>query len=617
MRRAAIRGPGRGRAPGVMALLLAAVCSWGAVPRGVVFTPGIDIPRRAILPQLSTFIHEFPHPRVIVHYHPQSGEQFRLEHAQFALDHEAHALELDLQLRNGEVVCNHDGPTPESPRLTEVIDLVLRRKGASPTVYGDDRQFFLVLEPKTGDAGLLDGLFQILGRYEPQFSTAVPSGGAARGITVVITGDSTRKFYERFQNRAEERNRRCVVEGYDYTGQIGNQTPGGVPFQWVALQHDSERGQINRWHRQGFNVRVWDAHGDMVLALASGADGINVDRDEVEALKRLILDQQPRGHSPSLALRGSQALLTWRGESSNNLYVALGQAGPGGLLFPRQIALTYMLEQTPLTLGPAAALTADGRLLVVYEGTASQRLWYVYGFFSSPDRFLTFAGGEHRVTLPDNSRRGHTPSVAIAPDGRVVMVYEGTDAQRLWYVSGYLNGAGEIVGNEFSLTEGNSRRGYTPSIAIDAAGRVLVVYRGTSDEKIWYVSGTLDAAGRIVGREFSLTEGDSRRGYTPSVAIGSDGRVLIAYEGTSGQKLWYVSGYSDGSGRVVGDEFSLTQGDNRRGTHPTAAIDDAGNVFILYEGTSEAKLWYVEGHLDRSGQVLGPERLLDMSMDRR
>jgi hypothetical protein len=239
----------------------------------------------------------------------------------------------------------------------------------------------------------------------------------------------------------------------------------------------------------------------------------------------------------------------------------------------------------------------------------------VSGRFTSSDRFLMFDGGEHRLTLQDDrSRRGSSPAVAVAPNGRVVVVYEGTDSQRLWYVSGFLDASGELIGPEYSLTEGSSRRGYSPSIAIDASGRVLVVYRGTDNEKLWYVSGSLDSAGRIVGREFSLTEGNARRGFTPSVAIDRNGRVIIVYQGTSAQRLWYVSGFRDASGRVVGTEYSLTEGDARRGSHPSVAFDGSGNAVVLYQGTAEGKLWYVYGGVDGTGRIVGPERLLDMGM---
>jgi hypothetical protein len=142
-----------------------------------------------------------------------------------------------------------------------------------------------------------------------------------------------------------------------------------------------------------------------------------------------------------------------------------------------------------------------------------------------------------------------------------------------------------------------------------------VVYRGTDGEKLWYVSGTLDDAGRIVGSEFPLTEGGSRRGFSPQVAIDPNGHVLVVYEGTDQHRLWYVSGARDGSGRIVGSEFPLTQGDARRGTHPTTAFDAEGNAVILYTGTDEAKLWYVQGAFDQRAELVGDEHLLDMSFD--
>jgi hypothetical protein len=589
-----------------------------------VHTPSAMVQARRYGSTGVTYIHEFPHPRVVVHYHPDD-RQFLLEHAQYALDHEAHALELDLQYRERDraIVCNHDSPTDQSPTLRAVIELLLRKKGRSPTVYNDHRQFFLVLEPKNDSSNLLDGVFRVLGDYEAVFSTAVAQNGQPRGITVVITGASAQTFYFRYQRA--ELNLRCIVEGHDYSSEIVNLSKGRIPFQWVSIQHDDERARVNKLHNGidrnqtgKFNVRVWDGHDELPLVLASGADSVNCDQSEIESFKQLILSQKPRGASPSLVLRGSQALLTWRGASSRNLYLAVGNVNASGLIFPRQIALTYFLEDAPQALTPACALTADGRLVIVYEGTSNQRLWYVSGRFLNADRFLSFSGGEHRLTLPDDrGRRGSNPSVAVGPDGRVVFVYEGTDNQKLWYVSGYLNENGELIGNEYSLTEGESRRGYTPSIAIDSRGRVIVAYRGTDNDRLWYVSGALDAAGRIVGTEFSLTEGSARRGYTPSVAIDNVGRVIIVYRGTSGQKLWYVTGFLNENGKLIGSEYSLTEGEARRGKRPTAGFDDTNSVVILYEGTSDAKLWYVKGRISEQGNITGVERMLDMSLDRR
>src|SRR5205807_2410425 len=142
--------------------------------------------------------------------------------------------------------------------------------------------------------------------------------------------------------------------------------------------------------------------------------------------------------------------------------------------------------------------------------------------------------------------------VAISPTGQVVAVYQGTKAPALWYVSGSLDTSGALNANEYSLTEGDTRRGYTPSIAFDAAGHVLVAYRGTENNRLFYVSGSLDSEGRIVGHEFELTDfHEHRRGYTPSVAFDKSGGVVLAYEGTGEHKIFLSRGTLAADGSIT------------------------------------------------------------------
>src|SRR5205085_969781 len=104
--------------------------------------------------------HEFPHPRVIVHYHPVTGEQFTLSHVQFALTNQVHAIELDLHFRaaDGEIVVNHDNATAASPTLAQVIQMIVQQEAGDRTVNHDGRQFFVVLEPKENENRLFDGI---------------------------------------------------------------------------------------------------------------------------------------------------------------------------------------------------------------------------------------------------------------------------------------------------------------------------------------------------------------------------------------------------------------------------------------------------------------------------
>jgi len=254
------------------------------------------------------YIHEFPHPRVIVHYHPVGGEQFALAHVQFALVHKVHAIELDLHYResDGQIVVNHDSATAVSPTLEQVIQLILYHANGETTVHHDDLQFFLVLEPKENEQRLFEGIIQVLKKYTSYLSTAVNQGDPPRGITVVITGDFPLNVYASFDHN--EINPLFILEFVDYGAEIVNLSADQTPFQWatfqwVEIRQENDRGRVKLLRSgadpllQGkYNVRVWDCGWDELgICMATEADAINIDRGEVEAFQEMIRRYQEPG----------------------------------------------------------------------------------------------------------------------------------------------------------------------------------------------------------------------------------------------------------------------------------------------------------------------------------
>ncbi|MFL6333104.1 MAG: hypothetical protein ACJ754_07145 [Pyrinomonadaceae bacterium] len=555
----------------------------------------------------TSYINEYPHPAFIVHYHPDSG-QFHLGYVQEALDKQVSAIELDLRYRSSDkqVVCNHDTASAQSPTLIEVIDLVLGVKGTSQTLYDTGYQFFLVLEPKQDSDVLLDDVRKILEEYAGNWSTSASPGSGPRGITVVITGDYKDKFYERLP--ADEKATLCIVEERDYPDVVGLSASGSA-FKWRNFKDENAKGEINRSHENGFNTRIYGA-SDLKRSFACGSDSVNCNLDRIDECKAMLLNQNPRGLNPALAVRGSRVAVAWRGEASNYIYTSVGTMEADGPRFTRQVLMTWLLEKTPEGFAPSLTFDRDGTLLTVYQGTAESRLWYMSGGFSHYDRYLTFAGGEHRLTTADDKRRGTNPSVALEPDERLVIVYTGTTDSQLWYFTGRLNG-GILEGDEYRLTtKDNKRRGTNPAVAISATGQVIVIYEGRSDQKIWYVTGTLNDKGEIVGDERQFTWGT---GYTPFAAFDPAGRILIVYRTETGARLSYVYGTVGGDGAVDGKQFSLT---TPGGYTPAAAFDDAGKVTIIYRGTSDEKILYVHGSIDPGTGFSGSEQVLNMSFDR-
>jgi hypothetical protein len=148
----------------------------------------------------------------------------------------------------------------------------------------------------------------------------------------------------------------------------------------------------------------------------------------------MLLNQDPRGFNPALAVRGSRVAVAWRGSNSNYLYTSVGTMEADGPRFTRQVLMTWLLENTPEGFAPSLTFDQNGNLFTVH------------------------------------------------------IAYTVTGAQ-LSYVYGTVGGDGAVDGKQFSLTTSG---GYTPAAAFDDAGKLTIIYRGPSNEKILYFYGSID-----------------------------------------------------------------------------------------------------------------------------
>jgi hypothetical protein len=347
-----------------------------------------------------------------------------------------------------------------------------------------------------------------------------------------------------------------------------------------------------------FNLRVWDTKTDeaLALAVASCADAVNCEPHAVAHFEESLLHQEPHGLAPHLAVREGRALLTWQG-ADGALWTSIGRLNASGLSFGRQIDVVLFAAGQARAEAPAGLLPPGGGILVAYNRTGESVLHYLSGRFRSPDRFVIFDGREYPLGPAEPGLAGTAPSAAIAPDGRVLLVY-AADGGRLRYFSGFLSAAGQLLGTDYELSRGSARRGSTPSVAIDATGRVVVVYEGTREHRLWSVSGAIDDAGRIQGDEHQLPGTGSK----PAVALDEAGQVVVAYQAAVGGGLRYISGARD---------FDL----GVRGTRPTVALL-GGRAVVVYRGTG-GELRYVQGTIGADGRIAGRDRALLVSLDRR
>jgi hypothetical protein len=228
------------------------------------------------------------------------------------------------------------------------------------------------------------------------------------------------------------------------------------------------------------------------------------------------------------------------------------------------------------------------------------------GQFTTFERFVSFDGQERRLLLPSGTTLcGRNPTIGFGPDGQVLIVYESTQERGLRYFSGSLQTDGELIGQDFPLIEGESCLGDTPAIAVDKAGRVVIVYRGPHGGELLYLSGYLNPSGQIIGRRFSLTRGRTRRGYAPSVAIDGNGQISVVYQDLHDGRPWCLAGIIDHSGRIHGPTFPLDKSKTKNGIQSCSlAFDSNGRAIIINTAPNGYGLRYLYGCL-QSGRLVG------------
>ncbi|HTL99955.1 MAG TPA: hypothetical protein VL503_02380, partial [Candidatus Omnitrophota bacterium] len=161
-------------------------------------------------------LHEFPHPAVVVQFHPRGDRRFQVSDLEDALHRGASAAELDLRWRDADsrVVCSHDRrDVSAAPTLDAALAALFRFQGEGATVRGDGLQFFLVLDLKEEPPAFHRGLVRVLAAHAARWASSGSPTRHPRGITVVISG--FRAALERSIGCAAL-DTLCIVEGRNY-----------------------------------------------------------------------------------------------------------------------------------------------------------------------------------------------------------------------------------------------------------------------------------------------------------------------------------------------------------------------------------------------------------------
>ncbi len=239
---------------------------------------------------------------------------------------------------------------------------------------------------------------------------------------------------------------------------------------------------------------------------------------------------------------------------------------------------------------PRVAMDSTGRFVVVwqsYDQDGSE--WGIYGQRYDADG--NPVGSEFQVNTYTTDVQS-APQVAMDSTGRFVVVWQSydQDGDRFGVYGQRYDADGNPVGSEFLVNTTTENLQKVPSVAMAPDGRFVVVWQSyAQDGSNGGIYGQLyDADGNPVGAEFQVNTTVSGDQEAPNVAMGPDGSFVVVWQGDQNGYQYDIYGQMfDANGSPVGSEFlinSYTGGDQ---TLPRVAVDDTGRFVVVWQSDGQ------------------------------
>jgi hypothetical protein len=251
----------------------------------------------------------------------------------------------------------------------------------------------------------------------------------------------------------------------------------------------------------------------------------------------------------------------------------------------------------------SVATRKRGDFVVSWQSYGQVAGWDVFGRRYADDGLPI--GDEFLVnTYTFSDQGGFGPygngSVAMAPDGRFVVVWASYDDEYLTYLNvrgQRYDPRGNPLGGEFLVN--SSPEGYlegNPDVATDALGNFVVVWSGNDGNDYGVFGRRFNNDGVPLGDEFQVNTYTTGRQslfvlLEPSVASAGDGSFVVAWEGDgpgSGPSYDVFARPFEADGTPTSDEFRVntyTTGDQ---LFSDVASDEIGNFTVVWHNESPA-----------------------------
>ena len=245
---------------------------------------------------------------------------------------------------------------------------------------------------------------------------------------------------------------------------------------------------------------------------------------------------------------------------------------------------------------PAVAMAPDGRFVVVWETP-------IQGSFEIRARVFdaqgNARGGELAVnTVTEHSQR--SPAVALGLHGNFVVVWRSNILGSFEVRARLFSAAGVPQGDEFAVNEQTFGDQLAPAIGMDALGNFVVGWESLIGSELAIRARRFSAAGAPLASEFAVASSKAGDQLAPAVTMNRTGDFIVAWHRRLGAETEIRGRAFAADGNALGSELvfnSVTTGTRKSAA---VALDGAGNFVVAWH-TDSGGSWDVAataGRLD-------------------
>jgi len=256
--------------------------------------------------------------------------------------------------------------------------------------------------------------------------------------------------------------------------------------------------------------------------------------------------------------------------------------GAGNELGPEFLVNTQITDDQK---APSVASDSDGDFVVVWQSwsTVSSYDICMQAFGSSGNP----VGLERRVnTISANEQQD--PAIAMAPDGRSIVVWTSTDQDGSYdgIFGQFFDSSGAPSGSEFRVNTYTLNYQDYPAVAMDSSGKSVVVWRSVNQDGSGggIYAQRYGSNGNAVGDEFRVNTNVTNHQVRPSVAMDSDGDFVVVWASNlqDGSQYGIYGQRFASDGTPIGSEFQVNTYISGNQQYPCVAANSTGAFAVIW-----------------------------------